>query len=106
MQLQAKQMEFATGSDARRASSLHGKASTHITPRDVASSAISTVESKEFSGEGENWNTWSTVCQAQLSALGWDDTLTADESEQVKLGRSDFVSNAAPPERLRKENQS
>ena len=35
------------------------------------------IEYKEFSSEPEDWNTWSKAHQAQLSALGCADVLTA-----------------------------
>lgn len=42
-----------------------------------------------FVGESEDWGPWSKVYQIQISALGCSDVLNAQESEEVKVGRSD-----------------
>ena len=64
------------------------------------------IEFKEFSVEFEDWNLWSIrVYQAQISASGCADELTANEDDEKKLGRSDFDSNGVTEERLRKADQ-
>lgn len=66
----------------------------------------SKIEFKEFSGEPENWNTWSRVHQAQLSALGCDSALSAKGDDGKKIGSNDYDSSSDDPERLRTAHQA
>ena len=63
------------------------------------------IEFQEFSGDVEDRNAWSEVRQAQLSALGCASARTAQQSEEIKLGRNDFDSDGISPEKLQKANQ-
>ena len=45
------------------------------------------INFQEFSGEPEDWNTWSKVHQAQLAALGCAEALTAKDDDDVKIGQ-------------------
>ena len=60
------------------------------------------IEYKEFSGELEDWNTWSKVHHAQFSALGGADVLTAPPGQDITLTHSDFDHSGVDPERLRR----
>ena len=64
------------------------------------------IDFKEFSGESEDWNTWSRVHYAQLSALGCAAALTAQGDDDLKIGRSDFTDDEADPEQLRTAHQA
>ena len=64
------------------------------------------IDFKEFSGESEDWNTWSRVHYAQLSALGCAAALTAQGEDDLKIGRSDFIDYEADPEQLRTAHQA
>ena len=55
------------------------------------------IDFKEFSGEPENWTTWSKVHRAQLSALGCDDPLTETAGRETKVNRDDFDRGSADP---------
>ena len=59
------------------------------------------INFKEFSGEPEDWNTWSRVHQAQLSALECAETLSAKGNDDIEIGSGDFDSSIVDPERLR-----
>ena len=48
------------------------------------------IEFKEFSGEPEDWTTWSKVHRAQLSALGCADALMETAGDEMKVNRDDF----------------
>ena len=48
------------------------------------------IDSKDFYGEPENWNTLSRVHHAQLSALGCVNALKATGDEDIKIGSCGF----------------
>ena len=67
---------------------------------------ISTIEKspidfKEFSGEPEDWTTWSKVHRAQLSALECADALTETAGDEPKVNRDDFDRGSVDPDRIR-----
>ena len=64
------------------------------------------IDFNEFSGEPENWATWSKVHRAQLSALGCADTLTETAGDETKVNRDDFDRGSVDPYRLRKTQQA
>ena len=64
------------------------------------------VDFKEFSGEPEDWNTWSRVHQAQLSALGCAEVLSVKGDHDIKIGGDDFHRSSVDPERLRTAHQA
>ena len=45
---------------------------------------------EKFSGEPEDWNAWSKVFMAQISALGCEDVLTTPAAQDVKVGVDNF----------------
>ena len=57
---------------------------------------------KKFSGEPEDWTTWSKVHRAQLSVLGCADALTETAGSETKVNHDDFDRGSADPDRLRK----
>ena len=61
---------------------------------------------KEFSGEPEDWTTWSEIHRAQLSALGCADALTESAGDETKVNRDFFYRGSADPDRLRKTQQA
>ena len=64
------------------------------------------VDSKEFSGEPEDWTTWSNVHRAQLSALGCTDALSETAGDETKVNRDDFDRGSVEPDRLHKVQQA
>jgi len=63
------------------------------------------IDFKEFSGEPEDWTTWSKVHRAQLSALGCIDTLTETRGGESKVNRT-YVDRSVDLERLNKTQQT
>ena len=63
------------------------------------------IDFKEFSGEPEDWTTWSKVHRAQLSAPGHVDALKKSAGSKAKVNRDDFDRGSADPDRLRKAQQ-
>ena len=64
------------------------------------------IDFKEFSGEREDWTTWSKVPRAQLSALGCANALTKIAGSKTKINHDDFDRGSADPDRLRKEQHA
>ena len=64
------------------------------------------IDFKEFSGEPEDWTTWSRIHRAQLSALGCADALTETAGSETKVNRDDFDRGSADRDRLRKAQQA
>ena len=64
------------------------------------------IDSKEFSGEPENWKIWSRVHQAQISALGCAEALSEKYDHDIKIGSGDFGRSSVDPERLRTAHQA
>ena len=63
------------------------------------------IDFKEFSGELEDWTTWSKVHRAQLSAPGCADALTETAGDETKVNRDNFDRGSVDPDRLRKAQQ-
>lgn len=55
-----------------------------------------TIDFKVFSGKPEDWNTWSRVHHAKLSALGSDGALAAEGDADINIGSSAFDNSASP----------
>ena len=55
------------------------------------------IDFNEFSGEPEDWTTWSKVHRAQLSALGCADTLTETAGDETKVNGDDFDRGSVDP---------
>ena len=66
----------------------------------------SPINFKEFSGEPEDWTTWSKVHRAQLSALGCADALTETAGDETKVNRDDFDRGSVDMDPLRKARQA
>ena len=64
------------------------------------------IDFKEFSGEPEDWTTWSKVHRAQLSAPGCADAFTGTAGDETKVNRDDFDRGSVDPNRLRKAQQA
>ena len=64
------------------------------------------IDFKEFSGEPEDWNTWSRVHHAQLSALGCADALTAEGDDDIKIGAGGYEDGNYDPVKLRAAHQA
>ena len=64
------------------------------------------IDLKEFSGDPENWTTWSKVHRAQLSALGCADALTEAAGDKTKVNRDDFDRGSVDPNPLHKAQQA
>ena len=64
------------------------------------------IDFKEFSGEPEDWTTWSRVHRAQLSALGCADALTETAGDETKVNCDDFDRGSVDPDQLRKAQQA
>ena len=64
------------------------------------------IDFKEFSGEPEDWTTWSKVHRAQLSALGCADALTKTAGDETKVNRDDFDRGSVDPDQLHKSQQA
>ena len=60
------------------------------------------IHFETFSGEPEDWNAWSTVYMAQISALGCEDVLTTPAAQDVKVSAKNFNFSQIHPETLRK----
>ena len=60
---------------------------------------------KEFSGEPDDWTTWSKFHWAQLSALGCADALTETAGDETEVNHDDFDRGSVEPDRLRKAQQ-
>ena len=60
---------------------------------------------EKFSGEPEDWNAWSKVNMAQISALGCEDVLRTPAAQDVKVGADNFDGSQVNPETLRKAKQ-
>ena len=76
-----------------------------------SNATISTIEKspidfKEFSGEPEDWTTWSKVHRDQLLALGCADALTGAAGDETEVNRDDFDRGSVEPDRLRKPQQA
>lgn len=56
------------------------------------------LDFKKLSRESEDWNTWSGVHQAQLSALGYAE-------DDIKIGSGDFDRNSVNSKQLRAAHQ-
>ena len=61
---------------------------------------------KKFSGEPEDWTTWSKVQRAQLSALGYADALTETAGDETKVNRDDFDRGSIVAVQLQKTQQA
>ena len=64
------------------------------------------IDFKEFSGEPEDWTTWSEVHRAQLSAFGCADTLTETAGDETKVNHDDFDRGSVDPDQLHKAQQA
>ena len=64
------------------------------------------IDFTEFSGEPEDWTTWSKVHRAQLSALGCADALTETAGDETKVNRDDFDRGSVDPDRLHNAQQA
>ena len=64
------------------------------------------IDFKKFSGEPEDWTTWSNVDRAQLSALGRADALTETAGDETNVNRDDFDPGSADQDLLRKAKQA
>ena len=64
------------------------------------------IDFNEFTGEPEDWTTWSKVHRAQLSALGCADALTETAGDETKVNRDDFDRGSVDPDRLHKAQQA
>ena len=60
------------------------------------------IDLKGFSGEPEDWTTWSNVHRAQLSVLGGTDALTETAGDETKVNDDDFDHGNVDPDRLPK----
>ena len=56
------------------------------------------IDFMEFSGEPEDWTTWSKVHRAHLSALGCADALTKTAGDEKKVNRDDFDRGSVDPD--------
>ena len=72
----------------------------------IEKSASIKIDFKEFSGEPEDWTTWSKVHRAQLSALGCADALTETAVDETKVNCDDFDRGSADPDQLHKAQQA
>ena len=64
------------------------------------------IDFKDFSGEPDDWITWSKVHGAQIPTLGCADALTETAGDEMKVNRKDFDRGSAGPDRLRKAQQA
>ena len=82
----------------------------HQTP----AATISTIEKsppikidfKEFSGEPENWTTWSKVHRAQPLALGCVDALMETAGDETQTNHDDFDRGSVDPDQSHKAQQA
>ena len=58
-----------------------------------------------FSGEPEDWNAWSKVCLAQISAFECEDVLTTPATQDVKVGAENVDGSQVHPKTLWKAKQ-
>ena len=72
----------------------------------IEKSPMIKIDFKEFSGEPEDWRTWSKVHRAQLSTLGCADALTETAVDKTKVNRDDFDRGSVDPDRLHKAQQA
>ena len=72
----------------------------------IEKSAPIKIVFKEFSGETEDWTTWSKVHRAPLSALGCADALTETAGDETKVNRDDFDRGSVDPDQLHKAQQA
>ena len=72
----------------------------------IEKSPPSKIDFKEFSGEPEDWTTWSKVHRAQLSAPGCADVLTETTGSETKVNRDDLDRSSVVPDRLHKAQQA
>ena len=63
------------------------------------------IDFEKFSGEPEDWNAWSKVYMAQISALGCEDVLTTPTTQDVKVVADNFDGSQVNPETLGKAKQ-
>ena len=77
-----------------------------VTRSTIEKSPLIKIDSKEFSGEPEDWTTWSKVHRAQLSALGCADALTETAGDETKVNRDDFGRGSVDPDQLHKAQQA
>ena len=64
------------------------------------------IDFKEFSGEPQDWTTWSKVHRAQLSTLGCADALTETVGDERKVNCDDFDRGSVDPDQLHKAQQA
>ena len=64
------------------------------------------IDFKEFSGEPEDWTTWSEVHRTHLSALGCADALTETAGDETRVHRDDFDRDSADPDQLHNVQQA
>ena len=64
------------------------------------------IHSKDFSGEPEDWTTWSKIHRAQLSALGCADALAETAGGETKVNHDDFDRGSVDPDQLHKAQQA
>ena len=64
------------------------------------------IDFKEFSGEPEDWTTWSKAHRAQLSALRCADPLTETGGYETKVNRDDFDRGSVDRYELHKAQQA
>ena len=64
------------------------------------------IDYKEFSGQPEDWTTWSKVNRAQLSALGCVDALTEAAGDEAEENHVDFDRSSVDPDQLHKAKQA
>ena len=72
----------------------------------IAKSLPIKINLKEFSGETQDWTTWSKVHRAQLSALVCADTLTETAGDEARVNRDDFDRGTADLDQLHKAQQA
>ena len=64
------------------------------------------IDFKEFSGEPEDWTTWSKVHRAQLSAVGCADALTETSGDETKVNADGFDRGSVDPDQSHKAQQA
>ena len=62
------------------------------------------IDFKEFSGESEDWKTWSEVHRAQLLELGCTDAFTETAGDETKGNHDDIDRGSADPDQLHKSS--
>ena len=96
-----RQRQFMTAILDRRADQTPA-----VTRSTIEKSPLIKIDSKEVSGEPEDWTTWSKVHRAQLSALGCADALTETAGDETKVNRDDFGRGSVDPDQLHKAQQA